>query len=143
MDHLFLLPAGGLTVFDASLVSTSLVLVFGLLVALCLIITLEGKIFDSVRTKQCAKAMKELRSGPLSAPPVRPAPAAAPAPAAPAPAVEEGIPAEVVAAISAAVFCMEGGNVVVRGIRRLPQAGTSRRGAWGDAGVMQSTRPFM
>ena len=42
MDHVLLLPAGGLTVFDASLVSTSLVLVFGLLIMLCLIITLEG-----------------------------------------------------------------------------------------------------
>ena len=47
MDIVSLLPAGGLTGFDGSLVSTSLVLVFALLIVLCLVITLQGKIFDS------------------------------------------------------------------------------------------------
>ena len=40
-------------------------------------------------------------------------------------------------------YCTEGENVTVRGIRRLPQPGKSRRGVWGDAGVLQNTRPFM
>ena len=151
MDQFLPLAAGGLTLFDASLVSTSLVLVFGLLVALCLIITLEGKVFDSFNdkdnAKKRAKAMDELHnSAPKpSKPPKAPAAraASAPAPAAPAPAVEAGIPGEVVAAISAAIFSMEGGHAVVREVRRMPQAGGSRRGAWGDAGVVQSTRPFL
>ena len=144
MDQFLPLAAGGLTLFDASLVSTSLVLVFGLLVALCLIITLEGKVFDSFNdkgnAKKRAKAMDELHN---SAPKPSKPPKAPAAPAAPAPAVEAGIPGEVVAAISAAIFSMEGGHAVVREIRRMPQAGGSRRGAWGDAGVVQSTRPFL
>lgn len=140
MDHVLLLPAGGLTIFDASLVSTSLVLVFGLLILLCLIITLEGKVFDSINAKKRAKAQDALHVGDKPAPAV----AAAPAPAAPAaPAVEGGIPGEIVAAISAAVYYTEGAGVTVRGIRRLPQPGASRRGVWGDAGVLQNTRPFM
>ena len=143
MDHVLLLPAGGLTVFDASLVSTSLVLVFGLLVMLCLIITLEGKIFDSINAKKRAQAKDALHVGDKPAPAVVSAPAqAAPAPA-PAPAVEGGISGEIVAAISAAVYYTEGANVTVRGIRRLPQPGASRRGVWGDAGVLQNTRPFI
>lgn len=144
MDHVLLLPAGGLTIFDASLVSTSLVLVFGLLILLCLIITLEGKIFDSINAKKRAQAQDALHVGNHPAPAVSSAPAPAAAPAAPAaPAVEGSIPGEIIAAISAAVYCTEGENVTVRGIRRLPQPGKSRRGVWGDAGVLQNTRPFM
>ena len=138
MDHVLLLPAGGLTVFDASLVSTSLVLVFGLLIMLCLIITLEGKIFDSINAKKRAQAKDALHVGDHPAPAVPSTPAAAPAPV-----VEGGIPGEIVAAISAAVYYTEGADVTVRGIRRLPQPGASRRGVWGDAGVLQNTRPFM
>ena len=147
MDYLLPLAAGGLTLFDASLVSTSLVLVFGLLVALCLIITLEGKLFDSFNDKDSAKkrakAMDELNKSAQKKPAAPAARAAVSAPAAPAPVVETGIPGEVVAVISAAIYSMEGGHAVVRAIRRMPQAGGSRRGAWGDAGVVQSTRPFM
>ena len=105
MDHVLLLPAGGLTIFDASLVSTSLVLVFGLLILLCLIITLEGKIFDSINAKKRAQAQDALHVGNHPAPAVPSAPAPAAAPAAPAaPAVEGGIPGEIIAAISAMRF---------------------------------------
>ena len=37
---------------DATVVITSVSLVFGMLVALCLIITLEGKIFDAMNAKK-------------------------------------------------------------------------------------------
>ena len=118
---------------DANVVVTSLVLVFGMLVALCLIITLEGKMMDRAENKPAAPK------------PAAPAPAPARKPAAPAPAaspaVEAGIPAEVVAAIAAAVACTEGGSVI-RAVRRAPAAG-SRRGNWGDAGVVANTTPFM
>lgn len=144
MDQFLPLAAGGLSLFDASLVSTSLVLVFGLLIALCLIITFEGKVFDSINDKNRAKAMDELHN---SAPRAPHAPAAraaaAPVSPAPSPAVEAGIPGEIVAAISAAIYSMEGSHGVIREIRRVPQSGGSRRGAWGDAGVIQSTRPFL
>ena len=131
------MAAGGLTAFDATLVSTSIVLVFSLLVVLCLIIMLLGKFFDWVQKKANAAALDELNA---PAPPTPPAPAAPPA-AKPAPAVEPGIPGEVVAAIAAAVCCLEDG-AAIQSVRRLPRASALRRDAWGQAGLAQNTRPF-
>lgn len=125
---------------DGTVVLTSITLVFAMLVALCLIITLEGKIFDNINNK---------KNGKPAAPkaPATPAAKAAPAakPAAPAAKADNGsIPGEIIAAISAAVATVCGGNAVIRGIKRVskPAAG-SRRGAWGDAGVREHTTPFM
>lgn len=129
---------------DATVVLTSITLVFGMLVALCLIITLEGKIFDAANARKNGKPKapkveaKPAAPAPKSAAPVK---AAAPAPAAPA--VEGGIPGDIIAAIAAAVASLDEG-LTIRGIRRAqkPKAG-SRRGVWGDAGVVQNTTPFM
>lgn len=141
MNSALLFAAGGLTAFDGSLVSTSVVLVFALLVALCIIVMLEGKLFDLLSKKRENAARAQLAQSASAAPK---AAAPAPAPAAPAaPAVEAGIPGEVVAAIAAAVYCLEGSAVTVRSVRRLPQPAASRRGAWGDAGVRQNTQPFV
>ena len=125
---------------DGTVVLTSITLVFAMLVALCLIITLEGKIFDNINNK---------KNGKPAAPkaPAAPAAKAVPAakPAAPAAKADNGsIPGEIIAAISAAVASVCGGNAVIRGIKRVskPAAG-SRRGAWGDAGVREHTTPFM
>lgn len=63
------------------------------------------------------------------------------APAAPketAPAAQAGIPGEIVAAIAAAVACLEPGAVVTS-VRRAPQGGVS---AWKLAGLLENTRPF-
>ena len=120
---------------DGTVVLTSITLVFAMLVALCLIITLEGKIFDNINNKKNGKP----------APKAPAAPAAKAAPAAPAaPAADGSIPGEIIAAISAAVASVCGGNAVIRGIKRVskPAAG-SRRGAWGEAGVREHTTPFM
>ena len=57
---------------DGTVVLTSITLVFAMLVALCLIITLEGKIFDNINNKKNGKP----------AAPKAPAAKAAPAPAA-------------------------------------------------------------
>ena len=48
---------------DGTVVLTSITLVFAMLVALCLIITLEGKIFDNINNKKNGKpaAPKALR----------------------------------------------------------------------------------
>ena len=103
-----------------------LVLVVGLLVAVGLIVLLERKL-DEAYAPPKAEA--------------KPAPAAAPkAEVKPAPAAPKA-PAEVVAAIAAAVVSLEGA-VAVRSIRKAP-AGGSRRGVWGDAGVLANTTPFM
>lgn len=122
---------------DGTVVLTSITLVFAMLVALCLIITLEGKIFDALNNKKNNKP----------AAPKAPAAKAAPAakPAAPVAKADNGaIPGEIIAAISAAVAEVMGSNAVIRDIKRItkPAAG-SRRGAWGEAGVREHTTPFM
>lgn len=121
---------------DGTVVLTSITLVFAMLIALCLIITLEGKLFDLKNKKP---------ADPKPQAPAAPAAKAAPAPAAPAAKADNGgIPGEVIAAISAAVTTVMGSGAVIHGIRRVskPAAG-SRRGSWGDAGVREHTTPFM
>ena len=125
---------------DGTVVLTSITLVFAMLVALCLIITLEGKIFDALNNK---KNNKPAAPKAPAAPVAKAAPAAKPA--APVAKADNGaIPGEIIAAISAAVAEVMGGNAVIRGIKRItkPAAG-SRRGAWGEAGVREHTMPFM
>lgn len=125
---------------DGTVVLTSITLVFAMLVALCLIITLEGKIFDNINNKKNDKPAAPKAPAASAA---KAAPAAKPA--APAAKADNGsIPGEIIAVISAAVASVCGGNAVIRGIKRVskPAAG-SRRGAWGDAGVREHTTPFM
>lgn len=120
---------------DGTVVLTSITLVFAMLVALCLIITAEGKLFDALNNKKNPKPAPKADK-PAAVPAAKPA-------AAPAPKAEGGIPGEIIAAISAAVATVVGGNAVIRGIKRIPKNGGSRRGAWGDAGVQEHTTPFM
>ena len=122
---------------DGTVVLTSITLVFAMLVALCLIITLEGKLFD-LKNNKPAKPKPQAPAAPAAK--AAPAPAAKPA----AKADNGGIPGEVIAAISAAVATVMGSGAVIHGIRRVskPAAG-SRRGSWGDAGVREHTTPFM
>lgn len=123
---------------DGTVVLTSITLVFAMLVALCLIITVEGKLFDALNNKKNPKPAPK-----ADKPTAKPVAAPAAKPAAPAPKTEGGIPGEIIAAISAAVATVVGGNAVIRGIKRIPKNGGSRRGAWGDAGVQEHTTPFM
>lgn len=125
---------------DGTVVLTSITLVFAMLVALCLIITLEGKLFD-LKNKKPADPKPQAPAAPAA----KAAPAPAAKPAAPAAKADNGgIPGEVIAAISAAVATVMGSGAVIHGIRRVsnPAAG-SRRGSWGDAGVREHTTPFM
>lgn len=124
---------------DPVVVATGISLVFLILVVLTLIILLQGKIFDSIAAGKKAKEAQQAAAQAAAEPRKAAAPAAA-APAAPAPApyVEEGIPAEVVAAIAAAVACMDGGKYTLRSLTRVKDG----RGAWGLAGVVSGTEPF-
>ena len=115
--------------FDVVVTITGIVLVFLILILLMAIITLEGKIFDSMNAKK--KAAKEAAKAP-AAQPAAPVQQAA---AAPAPQVEEGIPGDVVAAIMAAIHAMGNGKYTLKAVRR------SKNG-WGNAGVNDITAPF-
>ena len=109
--------------FDVVVTITGIVLVFLILVLLMAIITLEGKIFDSMNAKK--KAAKTAAQ----------APAAPVQQAAPAPQVEEGIPGDVVAAIMAAIHAMGNGKYTLKAVRR-------GKNGWGKAGVNDTTAPF-
>lgn len=115
--------------FDVVVTITGIVLVFLILILLMAIITLEGKIFDSMNAKK--KAAKEA----AKAPAVQPAAPVQQAAAAPAPQVEEGIPGDVIAAIMAAIHAMGNGKYTLKAVRR------SKNG-WGNAGVKDTTAPF-
>ena len=130
-----LTAAGGFP-SDPVVVATGISLVFLILVVLTLIILLQGRIFDSIAASKKAKAEQQAAAL-AAAEPKKPAAPAAPAPAA-APYVEEGIPAEVVAAIAAAVACVDGGKYTLRSLTRARDG----RGAWGLAGVVSGTDPF-
>lgn len=112
---------------DGTVVLTSITLVFAMLVALCLIITVEGKIFDAIKNKK--NGTKAAPKAPAAQNIAKAAPAAPAAPAA-----DGSIPGEIVAAIAAAVASL-GENLTIRGIHRVQKktATGSRRGAWGDA----------
>lgn len=70
---------------DGTVVLTSITLVFAMLVALCLIITLEGKIFDNINNKKNGKPAAP------KAPAAKAAPAPAAKPAAPAAKADNGL----------------------------------------------------
>ena len=114
--------------FDVVVTFTGIILVFMILVLLMAIITLEGKIFDSLNAKK--NAAKAAPKAPAAKPaaPVQQA-------AAPAPQVEEGIPGEVVAAIMAAIHAMGNGKYTLKAVRR-------GKNGWGKAGVNDTTAPF-
>ena len=117
--------------FDVVVTITGIVLVFLILVLLMAIITLEGKIFDSMNAKK--KAAKAAASKPAA--PAKPAAPVQQAAAAPAPQVEAGIPGDVVAAIMAAIYSMGNGKYVLKAVRR-------GKNGWGNAGVNDTTAPF-
>ena len=104
-------------------VITGLVIVFAMLVLLCVIIFIFGKIMD--------RGNKNKPEAPKAA---KPAPKAAK----PAPEAEKGVSPSVVAAISAAIACILGkGKFTIRKITR-----TSGRKAWGSTGAAENVRPF-
>ena len=114
--------------FDVVVTITGIVLVFLILVLLMAIITLEGKIFDSMNAKK--KAAKTAAQAPAAKPAAAPVQQAATATQ-----VEEGIPGDVVAAIMAAIHAMGNGKYTLKAVRR-------GKNGWGKAGVNDTTAPF-
>lgn len=125
-----------------TVVVTGVSLVFLILVALSIIITCQGKIFDFIAANKKKKAeaekaakMAEMAAAPTPTPAPAPVVEAAPVEE-PAPIIEEGIPQEVIAAIAAALMCMGGGKYKLRALRK------AERSRWSTAGVVSDTEPF-
>ena len=112
--------------FDVVVTITGIVLVFAILVLLMAIITLEGKIFDAMNGKKAAAKAAPTVAAKPAAPAAKPAAAQAPA----APQVEQGIPADVVAAIMAAIYSMGSLSVLWSVFSRAPVSrGSASRAA--------------
>jgi oxaloacetate decarboxylase gamma chain len=131
---------------DRSVTFTATVIVAGLGIVLCALLVLIGVFyaFGAIVSKSQAKAKKNeakkmqsaMEADLSNAKPAAPAPVSAPAPV-----VEEGISGEVVAAISAAVYSMEGSSAVIRSVTRKTSPITTRN-PWAQAAVVDNTRPF-
>ncbi len=131
---------------DRSVTFTVTVIVAGIGIVLCTLLVLIGVFyaFGAVVSKSQANAKKKeakkIQSDMEAALSKASESVPAPAPAS-APVIEEGISGEVVAAISAAVYAMEGGSAVIRSVSRKTSP-VSTRNPWAQAAVVDNTRPF-
>ncbi|MGN1127261.1 MAG: OadG family transporter subunit [Ruminococcus sp.] len=111
---------------------TGFVVVFAVLILLILIISIYGKICYTVQNSSKEKKAKKDKVEKQEAP--------APVKTAPAPSSVSGISDEIVAVIAAAVDSTYGvGNAKIKSIKKSPSVG---RPVWGQAGVLDNTRPF-
>lgn len=131
---------------DRSVTFTVTVIVAGIGIVLCTLLVLIGVFyaFGAVVSKSQANAKKKeakkMQSDMEAALSKASESVPAPAPAS-APVIEEGISGEVVAAISAAVYAMEGGSAVIRSVSRKTSPVLTRN-PWAQAAVVDNTRPF-
>lgn len=115
-------------------VATGLVLVFSVLVVLWLFFTVSGKVFSA------ADARKKKQNTQASASAVsNSAPSGEAAAAVKAIYIEQGIPNEVIAVITAAIAAVSGTDRFT--LRALTRAKTDRM-AWKNAGTRTDTEPF-
>jgi sodium pump decarboxylase gamma subunit len=117
--------------FAGAVVIVGLVVVFAVLLILVVFCALMGTAFKSMGSKgNGKKEEKPAAQAPKAAAPVEKA----------APVVESGIGDDVIAAISAAIACMMGGEqkFALRSIKRAKGS----RPVWNAAGIAESTRPF-
>lgn len=117
--------------FTATVVIAGLGIVLVTLAVLIVVFKLFGNIVSKSQNKSKKKAVeaqqKEMQQ-------VSTAPAAKPA--------QQGISGEVVAAISAAVYALEGEGAVIRSITPKKQSPIGVRNPWAQAAVIENTRPF-
>lgn len=133
---------------DRSVTFTATVIVAGIGIVLCTLLVLIGVFYAfgavvsksqaNAKKKEAKKMQSDMEAALSKASESIPAPAPAPTSA---PVIEEGISGEVVAAISAAVYAMEGGSAVIRSVSRKASP-VSTRNPWAQAAVVDNTRPF-
>ena len=125
--------------FTATVVIAGLGIVLATLAVLIVVFKLFGNIVSKSQNKAKKKAVeaqqKEMQQA-SAAPAAKATPVAAAKPA------EQGISGEVVAAISAAVYAVEGEGAVIRSITPKKQSPIGVRNPWAQAAVIDNTRPF-
>lgn len=123
--------------FTATVIIAGLGIVLGTLAVLIVVFKIFGMIMEKSQNSAKKKAQKKAEEAKKV---VIPTPAI-PAPAKPP--VETGLNPEIVAAISAAVYEMEGAGAVVTSISPVrKQNPITRRNPWASAAVVDNTRPF-
>lgn len=129
--------------FTLTVVIGGIGIVLGTLMVLILVFFAFGKIMSAsqarAKKKEAKKIQSEMQANLSKVSAAAPTPTSA---SAPAPVVEDGIPQEVVAAISAAVYAMDGGAGVVRSITKKTGSPITTRNPWAQAAVADNTRPF-
>ncbi|MBE6720365.1 MAG: hypothetical protein E7571_06900 [Ruminococcaceae bacterium] len=128
--------------FTATLIVAGLSVVLGILALLIIVVKVYGMIVSKSQGANMRKNKKKANSAPpqlniVNTPPPAPAKKAAP--------VSQGISGEVIAAISAAVYMMEGEGAVVRSVtpvRTQTPNPVTRRNPWAFAAITENTRPF-
>lgn len=127
--------------FTITVIVAGLGIVLSTLALLIVVFYAFGKIMDESQKAAKKKAAKKLKND-MTADllKVESAPVKSVAPA-PQPKVEAGINEEVVAAISAAVYAMEGSGATIRTIAR-KQSPIKERNPWAQAAIIDNTRPF-
>lgn len=131
---------------DRSVTFTATVIVAGIGIVLCTLLVLIGVFYAfgaivsksqaNAKKKEAKKMQSDMEAALSKASESVPAPAPTSAPV-----IEEDISGEVVAAISAAVYAMEGGSAVIRSVSRRVSPVTTRN-PWAQAAVVDNTRPF-
>lgn len=126
-----------------SVVITGISVVFMGLIILILLVSLYGKIFETVNKKaeEKAKAIAEAEKAELEKKKQAEAKKAPPVVKAAPSAVEDGVEEEVVAAIMGALSVMYAGSGK-KPVLRSVKASKPRRSVWSSAGIMDNTRPF-
>lgn len=137
---------------DSSVAFTSTLVVagfFGVLLLLAILIIVFSVFSKTVSKTQKAKGRKKEGKAIMTEDlkvvspfaNAAPVPEAAPAPQSPAPQTQ-GVSEEIVAAISAAVYMLEGENAVVASITPLRKNPINTRNPWAMAAITENTRPF-
>lgn len=137
VSPILLLTADRSAMFTTTVVVAGMSIVFAVLIILIIIFNLYGKIVSKLEGS--SKAHRNSKTEAKEENLTFSVPAASVVPSAPAPVVEQGISAEVVAAITAAIVASEGPGVVVRSVKRV---NVGSRNPWAAAAVADNTRPF-
>lgn len=124
--------------FTATVVIAGLGIVLTTLAVLIIVFKVFGNVVSKSQNKAKKKALDEqknqMQQQASAAPVKKAAPAAKPA--------QQGLSGEVVAAISAAVYAVEGEGAVIRSITPKKQSPIGVRNPWAQAAVTDNTRPF-
>ncbi len=121
-----------------SLLLAGFIVVFVVLILLIVIITVYGKIIQAgQKSAENRREKKKIRRAEAEGKPTEPSKASAYIP--PNQLDDDEIPGEIIAVIAAAVDAVYGDKPhKVRSVKR----SRNGRSAWGNAGIMRSTRPF-